>query len=143
MDMVKLVATRGTCRRRRVAAIITDLAGHILSTGYNGAPSGMPHCIDHPCPGAEDKPGDTSKCLAVHAEQNALLQCHDMFRAGTMYCTTFPCLMCARMILNTPIERLVIGEMYSDPAGFNLLMRSSRAVIKWNYETKQPELFSF
>ena len=129
LKMLELVASRSTCPRRKVAAIITDGSGHILSTGYNGVPSGYPHCIDKPCPGAGDLPGDSARCAAVHAEQNALLQCTALVRACNIYCTTMPCFTCAKMIANTTIRRIIYVNEYPDRKGIILLEELGREVL--------------
>ena len=67
----------------KVGAIITDKENHVLSTGFNGPPGGFDHCTSNPCAGANDKAGDTSNCMALHAEVNAVLQCLDLSRAHT------------------------------------------------------------
>ena len=110
IQMLPLVAARSTCIRREVAAIITDKDGHVLSTGYNGVPSGIPHCIEESCAGAVGAKGDSSLCEAVHAEINALIQCRDLHRATTMYCSCTPCFACAKAILNTPINGIYCIE---------------------------------
>lgn len=117
LAILKLLSARSTCRRRAVGAIIVDGDHKILSTGYNGVPVGFSHCIDRPCPGANDSAGDTSRCMAVHAEQNALLQCSRLDRAATLYVTCTPCFVCAKMIANTPIKRIVCSEEYADSRG--------------------------
>jgi dCMP deaminase len=109
---------RGTCPRRQTAALIVDDDNHIISTGYNGPPKGFRHCTDWPCLGAADPPGDSSRCFALHAEQNALLQAGDRLRfAETMYCTTLPCFTCAKLICNTSIKRVIYQEDYKDQMG--------------------------
>lgn len=129
-QMLDLVATRSTCRRRHVACIITDDKGHIISTGYNGVPSGFPHCIDSPCAGAGDQAGDNSKCLAIHAEQNALLQAGSKLKEATrLYCSCSPCFNCAKLIAGTNIKRIVVKEIYADTAGIDLLRLAGVEVI--------------
>jgi dCMP deaminase len=136
--MLQLVAARSTCIRRAVGAIITDKEGHVLSTGYNGVPKDFDHCIDVPCLGASDMPGDTSSCMAVHAEQNALLQCNDLNRAHTIYCSCVPCFVCAKMLANTGIEVIICAEDYADKKG--LLVLAERGCYieiagkEWNAE---------
>jgi dCMP deaminase len=114
MTMTQTVATRTTCPRRRVGAIIVDDRNIILGTGYNGVPREMDHCIDTPCPGARDEAGNTNNCYAVHAEQNAIINCHNISRAVAMYCTALPCFVCIKMIANTPIKEVYFMEQYPD-----------------------------
>lgn len=121
LDLVPKVADLSTCVRRKVSAIIVDEKGRILSTGYNGVPSGFPHCIDRPCLGADDPSGDSSRCYAVHAEINALIQCSELRYAHTMYCSCSPCFSCAKAIANTSIKRIVFLEQYADINGLELL----------------------
>lgn len=112
-DMAKLVSTRGTCPRRKVGAVFVNKRGHVIATGYNGNASGMPHCIEVPCAGA-DLPSGTglSKCEAIHAEANALLQCKDVYDIHTAYVTASPCVDCTKLLLNTSCERIVFIEEY-------------------------------
>lgn len=132
LNMLKLVAERSTCARRSVGAIITDKHGRVLSTGYNGVPSGVPHCTDSACPGATDVTGDTRRCMSVHAETNALLQCAKMDLASVLYVSCSPCFACAKMILNTPIKRVVCAERYSDTEGIDLLGSNGIQIVMDN-----------
>ncbi len=112
-DMALLMSTRGTCPRRQVGAILVNKRGHVIATGYNGNAAGLPHCIEVPCVGA-DLPSGTglSKCEAVHAEANALLQCKDVYEIHTAYVTASPCVDCTKLLLNTGCERVVFIERY-------------------------------
>ena len=84
MDMALLVSERSTCLRRKVGAVLINKRKHVLATGYNGVASGQPHCLDIPCIGANSASGtDLDLCEAVHAEQNALLQCRNVFEIDT------------------------------------------------------------
>ena len=121
LDMLKLVASRSTCIRRRVGAIIVSTDNHVLATGYNGVPQGLEHCIDTPCLGVNDQPGNSDRCLAVHAEINALLQCQDLTQAFAMFTSVMPCFVCAKAIANTPIKKLVCVEPYADSRGQQLM----------------------
>jgi len=118
LSMLQLVASRSTCIRRAVGAIIVDEKHHVLSTGYNGVPSGFPHCIDKQCAGALDPPGVSFRCLAVHAEVNAVLQCPRIGLAHTLYVSCAPCFSCAKMICNTPLKRIVCLEPYADDSSW-------------------------
>ena len=122
--MLRLVAARSTCVRRAVGAIIVDAKGRVLSTGYNGVPSGFPHCIEFPCAGANDAKGDTSRCMAVHAEMNAILQCSRLEHAATIYVSCTPCFTCAKLIANTCVKRVVVLEEYADVLGRDVLERA-------------------
>lgn len=133
VEMLATVCARSTCVRRSVGAILTDADGRILSTGYNGPPRGFKHCVvDEPCPGAGDAPGDSRRCLAVHAEQNALLFCHRLDFADTLYVSVTPCFTCAKLILQTPIKRVVAVAPYpGDDDGQRLLSGKGKL---WFYD---------
>lgn len=136
--MLDLVCARSTCLRRSVGAIITDATGHILATGYNGTPVSFAHCtVEAPCPGAHDPPGNTDRCLAVHAESNAVLQCHRLDLAHTMYVSVAPCFTCAKLILNTPIQRVVVAGSYADARGAELLRAAGRL---WFYDYESDDV---
>lgn len=126
MKITKLVSERSTCLRRKVGAIIVK-DKRIISTGYNGAPRGLPHCLDIGC--LREKLGIPSGerqelCRGVHAEQNAIIQAASSgtsMEGATMYCTTAPCATCAKMIINAGIKRLVLAERYPDELGEELI----------------------
>ena len=102
LRMAKLVSERGTCIRRKVGCVFVNKKNHIIATGYNGNPSGFNHCIDYPCLGSKSKSGeDLDKCEAIHAEQNALLQCKDVYDIDRVYTTLEPCVHCVKLLLNT------------------------------------------
>ncbi len=113
INMANVVASRASCARRRVGCILVDIDYQVLSTGYNGPASGITNCIDHACEGARMPSGTgLDKCIAVHAEQNALLQCPDVKSIYTAYCTTAPCIHCVKMLMNTSCVRIVYEEDY-------------------------------
>lgn len=123
--MLSIFAKRSTCTRRQVAAIFVDEYGRVLSCGYNGVPRGFTHCTDTPCKGATDEPGNTTNCEAVHAEQNAILNCSDLNRVNTVYCSCTPCYECAKMLANLKnLKRVVVNEAYADHRGFEILERA-------------------
>jgi len=111
MSIAFQVATRSTCDRAMVGATIVK-DRRILTTGYNGAPMGLPHCDDvgHLMVGGH--------CVrALHAEQNAIIQAalHGVsVRGGTIYVTHQPCLTCAKMIINAGLVRVVYAGHYPD-----------------------------
>lgn len=114
MDVARVVSERSTCARRAVGAVVVDETNHILSTGYNGVPSGMTHCTQSPCAGATYGEGrGLDVCQALHAEQNAIARLQDVRHAHTLYCTTAPCVMCTKLILATPIKRVVAAAEYA------------------------------
>jgi dCMP deaminase len=88
--------------------------GHILATGYNGPPRGFSHCThESPCAGAVLPSGSgLDACEAVHAEQNALLQCRDVELIETCYVTVSPCVTCVKLLLNTACKRIIFTELY-------------------------------
>jgi dCMP deaminase len=133
MVMAMTAATRGTCARRRVGCILVNERGHVLATGYNGVASGIPHCIDRPCPGAHQESGSGLElCEALHAEQNALLQCRDCWDIHTCYTTVSPCITCLKLLLNTSCKRIVFAEEY--PHSHHLWLKSGREWVQLEIE---------
>lgn len=117
LNIAHQVASRTTCSRRAVGAVITDYYNHILSTGYNGVPKGQTHCIDSPCEGVEFPSGyGLDICRAQHAEVNAIVHCRDLQSATTIYVTVSPCVSCMKMIAATNIRKIVTNELYSKEA---------------------------
>lgn len=120
MEIAEVVARRSTCKRNHVGAVIVR-DKRILATGYNGAPSSLPHCLDIGC--IRDRRGIESGtrhevCRGVHAEQNAIIQgaLHGVSTTGaTLYCTHQPCILCAKMMINAGITRVVFQQQYPDP----------------------------
>jgi len=131
LALAVIVARRSTCARRAVGCVLMDGAGHIIATGYNGVVVGAPHCNEGtPCPGALGHPSGVGldACQAVHAEQNALLQCTDPRRIATAYMTVSPCVTCTKLLLNTTCRRMVAAEAYAhDAAAHALWERAGRA----------------
>lgn len=124
IELAIVTASRATCARRKVGAVILDEMGHVLSTGYNGTAKGQPHCIDTPCKGANCPSGTgLDLCEALHAEQNAIARLREPLAAHTMYCTTAPCVSCTKLILATNIKRIVCREDY--PASGRALWEST------------------
>jgi dCMP deaminase len=124
LQMAELVANRSTCRRRAVGCVLVDSSNHVVSTGYNGVPTHFPHCLDTPCEGASAPSGTSlEKCLAVHAEQNALLQLRSN-DALTAYLTVSPCITCAKMIANSRIRRIVASHEYAQSFAVDILNKA-------------------
>jgi dCMP deaminase len=126
IEVASVVSKRSTCLRRQVGAVIVR-DKRILSTGYNGAPSGLPHCDEVGClRAAENVPSGQRQeiCRALHAEQNALVQAarHGINVDGsTIYVTLEPCVLCSKMLINAGIRRIVFVESYPDPFGREML----------------------
>ncbi|MDO8585484.1 MAG: cytidine/deoxycytidylate deaminase family protein [Armatimonadota bacterium] len=125
MEIAEVVAKRSTCLRRQIGAVIVK-DKRILATGYNGAPAGLPHCLELGC--LRDELGIASGtrheiCRALHSEQNAIVQAAlygVSTRGSTLYCTHQPCSLCAKMLINAGISRVVFEGEYPD--GFSLEM---------------------
>jgi dCMP deaminase len=138
LNICKELARQTTCVRKGVGCVLLDANGYVLSTGYNGVASGLPHCnhsikdlyarldengnvklsgLTYPyaCEGAKYDNGEgLGKCQAIHAEQNALLQCPDIMKIHTCYTTSSPCNeQCIKLLLNTSCQRIVFLEEYS------------------------------
>lgn len=126
MEIAHVVAKRATCARRKVGCVVVDGKGYILSTGYNGLPTGFPHCIDQPCEGAHCASGTGLElCQSLHAEQNAIARLREPFEAETLYCTTAPCTSCVKLILATSIRRVVFSADYPT-SGKELWLRAGK-----------------
>lgn len=126
------VARRSTCFKRQIGALVVNRDREIVATGYNGPVRGAPHCWDVGCVKEEKgfKSGEGHEwCVAVHAEQNALLQAGKQARGSTLYLNAFPCKICARMIVNSGISRVVISGTYTDRDGLKILENSGIEVI--------------
>lgn len=102
LRMALVLSEQSTCLRRSVGVIMTDHMHQIIASGYNGAAHGAKHCIDKPCAGAVKPSGEgLDTCEAIHAEQNALMQCKDVMKLHSVYLTTSPCMHCLKMLINT------------------------------------------
>lgn len=136
MSMAALAATRSTCLRRRVGAVIVK-DRMVLSTGYNDTPRGLRNCGEGGCSRcAGEAPSGTAHdtCLCIHAEQNAILQAayHGVAIAGgVLYCTIQPCLGCAKIIANAGICKVVYAGEYPDPAAARLLREAGVELVQY------------
>ena len=117
MDIAHVVARRGNCCRRQVAAVIVR-DRRIISTGYNGTPRGIANCHEGGCARCNsDTPSGEGlgDCVCCHAEENAIVQAayHGIsVKDGMLYCTISPCLMCTKMIINAGISEVVYEKEY-------------------------------
>ncbi|MCG8568364.1 MAG: dCMP deaminase family protein [Desulfobacterales bacterium] len=125
MGITDLVAERSTCTRRKVGAVLVK-EKRILCSGYNGAPSKVPHCRVTGCLREQLNVPSGEKhelCRGVHAEQNAIIQAafHGIpVNGSVLYCTTQPCSICAKMIINAGISTVYYREGYDDPLALDM-----------------------
>lgn len=126
MDIAYMVARRSTCLRRQTGAVIV-LDKRILTTGYNGTPHGLKHCSDIGC--LRERMGIPSGkqhelCRGLHAEQNAIVQAAlygVSISGGTIYTTHEPCSLCAKMIANGRLVKVIYAEEYPDELARSIL----------------------
>ncbi|MGI6213080.1 MAG: deoxycytidylate deaminase [Christensenellales bacterium] len=139
MQMAKLVATWSSCFKddRQVGAVIVRNK-RILTTGYNGAPSGVASCKERQeCIRIIQgiKSGTMHEvCYAVHAEQNAIIQAAKLgvsLQDATIYCTHQPCSICAKMIINSGIQRVVFDQGYPDDFSMKMFAEAGLLVEKY------------
>lgn len=135
MNIAAQVATRSTCLRRRVGAVIVK-DKRILSTGYNGAPSGLRHCLEAGCLREERNiPSGTHHelCRGLHAEQNAIIQAalHGVQLGGSaIYSTHKPCSQCSKMLINAGVKQVFFKEGYPDDLADDMMAEAGIAVIR-------------
>ncbi len=135
MEMAQVTAKRSTCLRRNVGAIIVK-DKHIVATGYNGAPRGIKHCGERGGCMREQlgiPSGERHElCMALHAEQNAIIQAATLgvsIEGATIYVTHQPCVICAKMIINAGIKRIVVKEGYPDKLAVDILDEAGLKVV--------------
>jgi len=135
MDIAILVAKRSTCLRRAVGALIVK-DKRILATGYNGAPTGIRHCVEVGClrETLNIKSGQRHElCRGIHAEQNAIIQAayHGApIKDASLYCTNLPCSICTKMIINAGIRKIYYQEGYADELSKDMLAEAEIEVIQ-------------
>jgi len=129
MDITRLVSKRATCMRRQVGAVLVK-DKRILATGYNGAPSGLAHCLEVGCLREMNQipSGERHElCRGLHAEQNAIIQAafHGIrIQGATLYCTNQPCVICTKMIINAGIKEVIYESGYADDLAGQMLMEA-------------------
>ncbi len=137
MQIVDLVKSRSTCLRRQVGALIVR-DKRILTSGYNGAPAGVRHCAEVGCLRQQMNVPSGERhelCRAVHAEQNAIVQAAYMgtsVNGATMYVSLQPCSMCAKLIINAGIKRLVFRGDYPDALSMSLLQEAGIELVNYD-----------
>jgi len=130
MSIAKLVATRSTCLRRNVGAVLVR-DKKILATGYNGAPTGIRHCEETGClrEKLNVKSGERHElCRGLHAEQNVIIQSayYGVATKGTtLYSTHKPCIICSKMLINAGIEKIFFAEGYPDTLADEMLAEAN------------------
>ena len=135
MEMAEITASRSTCMRRNVGAVIVQ-DKHVMAAGYNGAPRGIKHCDERGgC--LREKLGIPSGerhelCMALHAEQNAIIQAAALgqsIEGATIYVTHQPCVICAKMIINAGIKRIIVKEGYPDQLAVDILAEAGLKIV--------------
>jgi CMP/dCMP deaminase zinc-binding protein len=136
MNMAKLSATRSTCLRRSVGAVIVK-EKRILTTGYNGAPRGIKHCEETGCVRLENHIESGTRhelCRGVHAEQNAVIQAAYFgvsVKDASIYITNFPCVLCAKILINAGIKEVIYLDDYVDTLSREILEESNVLVRRY------------
>ena len=139
IKLAQLVATRSTCLRRQVGAVLVRNK-RVLATGYNGAPSGMAHCLDIGCIRDQLKiPSGTRAeiCRGIHAEQNTIIQCavHGVPTEGsTIYVTHQPCTICTKILIGAGVKRIIYLNPYPDKFAQDLLKEAGVELEKWHFK---------
>jgi dCMP deaminase len=156
LDVAKVIAKQSTCHRLAVGAVLVDVRGYVMSTGWNGRASGEQNCnaevlrpmtdeerarsprgwapppdarlpsYPHRCVNSDAPIGQPNGCESIHAEQNALMQCKDIWSVGACYVTHSPCLPCVKMLLNTSCKRVVFNVDYPSGGARELWERAGR-----------------
>ena len=137
MEMAYVVAKRSTCLRRKVGAILVKNK-HILSTGYNGAPKGLPHCSEEGCLRAklDISSGERHElCRGLHAEQNAIIQAAVFgvsIDKSFLYCTNTPCVVCVKMLINAGVKEIIFSGEYPDNLAKKMINESNIKIRKFS-----------
>jgi len=141
LDLADLAASRSTCLRRHVGAVLVRRE-RIISTGYNGAPRGLGHCLDLGCLRAELKIPSGQRyelCRGVHAEQNAIINAAYYgisTEATVLYCTNQPCIICARILINAGILRVVHRGDFEDNLALQFMQEAGIELVEMPARTK-------
>jgi len=129
MEITRLVAKRATCLRRQVGAVLV-MDKRLLATGYNGAPSGLAHCLEVGCLREQRQipSGERHElCRGLHAEQNVIIQAafHGIrIQGSTLYCTNLPCAICTKMLINAGIREIIYDSGYGDSLSREMLLEA-------------------
>lgn len=134
-EFANLASKRSTCLRRKVGAVIVK-DKMVIATGYNGPPRGVKHCSETGCIRQQTKTPSGQRhelCRGLHAEQNAIIQasrCGVNINGAELYCSTKPCSICTKMIINAGINRVYYIEDYNDDLAEALAKESKLEFIK-------------
>jgi len=129
LRITDLVASRSTCLRRKVGALLVR-EKRILATGYNGAPQGLAHCLEIGCLREKESVPSGQRhelCRGIHAEQNVIIQAarHGVnIINSTLYCTTHPCIICTKMLINSGVAAIYYMEGYPDQLSADMLVEA-------------------
>lgn len=143
MEVANTIAKRATCDRGRSGCVIAR-EGQLLVTGYVGSPAGFPHCdeVGHHFKKVVHEDGTTTQhCVrTVHAEQNAICQAAKLgigIRGATLYCRMTPCRVCAMLIINCGIARVVCERRYHAGAESEAMFAQARIPIEYIHDEVQ------
>jgi dCMP deaminase len=147
MNIARVVKTRGNCLRRQVAAVIVK-EHRIISTGYNGTPSGILNCYAGGCPRcASQAPSgkNLGDCICSHAEENAIIQAAHygvQLKGSVLYSTESPCLLCAKMIISAGVKKVIYENEYHYSAQVKALFRQAgvacQKYVRKNFKNQFP-----
>lgn len=135
MEIAHIFSKQSTCLKHQVGCVITR-NNRIICGGYNGAPSGIKSCKErNSCLRKDSESGSNLQlCYASHAEMNAICQAAKMgisIEGGTLYTTTYPCSLCAKLIINSGIKKIIYEEEYPDKFADSLLKFSNIEILKY------------
>lgn len=134
MKIAEDVSTRSTCLRRQVGAVIVK-DKRLLTTGYNGAPTGITHCTEETCLRTKYNVPSGERhelCRGLHAEQNAIIQAafHGVSLKGAkIYITHKPCSICTKMLINSGIDTFIFRSPYKDPLADEMIAEAGIKII--------------
>jgi dCMP deaminase len=135
LEIATSISEMSTCSRRDVGCVLVDHYNKLSAIGFNGVPPGFPHCRPDrslyeigdeivTCSAATAPSGSSlESCLATHAEQNALIQCRDVYSLKACYTTASPCIVCVKMLLASSVVRIVYRDEYPHPAARDQWLR--------------------
>ncbi len=139
MDIAEKMKERSTCLSRQTGAILVK-DDQIIATGYNGCPKGLPHCDEVGCIRVEEDVDSGKRhelCRGVHAEQNTIIQSAihgTSTKNATLYSTDYPCTMCAKIIINAGISKVIYKDGYPDDLAKKIFEQSDVEVEKYKEE---------